>query len=213
MGNFEYISNDININEEYAEKLMENLNMKSSVINGIIKIENNKFKQRIINSYENWKKENPDEYEWNKDSIDAIPNEEKIMKSEIYINNKKIDFSYYYEFPNNGIYKIKYVFKNTLTSINFLFYKCSSLISLDLSEFNSEHIINMSYTFSFCSSLKSLNLYKFNTSKVRNMRFLFHYCNSLINLDISSFDTKKVNNMEYMFFKCSNLLSLDLSYF
>ena len=48
MGNFEYISNDININEEYAEKLMENLNMKSSVINGIIKIENNKFKQRII---------------------------------------------------------------------------------------------------------------------------------------------------------------------
>ena len=32
MGNFEYISNDININEEYAEKLMENLNMKSSVI-------------------------------------------------------------------------------------------------------------------------------------------------------------------------------------
>ena len=48
MGNFEYISNDININEEYDEKLMENLNMKSSVINGIIKIENNKFKQRII---------------------------------------------------------------------------------------------------------------------------------------------------------------------
>ena len=48
MGNFEYLSNDININEEYAEKLMENLNMKSSVINGIIKIENNKFKQRII---------------------------------------------------------------------------------------------------------------------------------------------------------------------
>ena len=48
MGNFEYISNNININEEYAEKLMENLNMKSSVINGIIKIENNKFKQRII---------------------------------------------------------------------------------------------------------------------------------------------------------------------
>ena len=103
MGNFEFNSY---INEFDVEPV-ENININNNEINGIIKIENNNLKQRIINSYENWKRENPDEYDWNKDSIDAIPNEKKIKQSEIYINDKKINFSYYYEFPNNGIFRIK----------------------------------------------------------------------------------------------------------
>ncbi len=209
MGNFGF---DSYIND-YDEQNIENINIKNNEINGIIKIESNKLKQRIINSYENWKRENPDEYDWNKDSIDATPNEEKIKQCEIYINDKKIEFSYYYEFPNNGIFRIKYIFKKAITSISFLFYRCKSLISLDLSKFYSDYMCNMCDAFSFCSSLKSINLNNFNTSKVRNMRFLFHYCNSLINIDLSSFNTKNVTNMEYMFFKCSNLLSVNLSNF
>ena len=176
MGNFEYFpQNNNGIEEE------ENINSKQkiNIINGVIKIENNNFEQKIINSYENWRKENPDEYEWNKESIDAIPNEEKIKRSEIYINDKKIDFSYYYIFPSNGIYKIKYIFRDILTSINFLFYKCTSIISLDFSEFNAQYLTNMGCTFSFCISLTSLNLSKLNTNKVKNMRFLFHSCSSL----------------------------------
>ena len=209
MGNIDF---DTYINEEFEEPIKKN-NHKNNIIKGTIKIENNNFKQRIINSYENWKKENPDEYEWNKDSIRAFPNEDKIKDSEIYINDIKIDFTYYYIFPNNGIYRIMYKFNQILTSINFLFYKCISLTSLDFSQFNGEYITNMCCSFSFCSSLTSLNLSKFNTSKVQNMRCLFHTCNSLRNVDLSSFNTENVTNMEYMFFKCNNLLSLDLSSF
>ena len=154
MGNFEFNEKMNDDNEQQSEKV----NINNNVINGIIKIKNNNLKQRIINSYENWIKENPDEYEWNKDLIDATPNEQNIKRSEIYINDKKINFSYYYEFPNNGIFRITYLFKNILTSINFLFYKCNSLISLDLSKFNSDYITNVSYAFSFCYSLKSLIL-------------------------------------------------------
>ena len=176
MGNFDFNS-DINEQENYFLKSEKE---KINIINGKIEIKNNNLKQRIINSYENWKRENRDEYEWNKDLVKATPNEEKIKNSKIYINEEEIDFSYYYHFPKNGIYKIKYVFNDILTSINFLFYKCYSIVSLDFSQFNGENITNMGCTFSFCSSLTSLNLSKINTSKVKNMRFLFHNCSSLI---------------------------------
>ena len=170
MGNFDFI---LDINEQENESI-KNEKEKINIINGVLEIKNNNFKQRIINSYENWKRENIDEYEWNKDSVKATPNEEKIKNSEIYINDEKIDFSYNYTFPKNGIYKIKYVFHEILTSINFLFYKCRSIVSLDFSQFNSENITNMGCIFTFCSSLTSLNLSKLNTNKVKNMRFLFH---------------------------------------
>ena len=209
MGNIEF---DSYIYGEDEKNISAN-EQKSNCINGIIKIENNNFKQRIINSFENWKKEYPDEYEWNKDSVKATPNEEKIKQIDIYINDEKIYFNYYYTFPKNGIYKIKYVFKDILKSINFLFYKCGSIISLDFSQFNGENLTNMGCAFTFCSSLTSLNLSNFNTSKVKNMRFLFHSCSSLTHLDISNFKTENVVNMEYMFFRCNSLLSLDVSGF
>ena len=54
----------------------------------------------------------------------------------IYINNEKIDFNYYYNFPEEGNYEIKYIFKKPLISTNSLFSGCKSLISIDLSNFN-----------------------------------------------------------------------------
>ena len=47
--------------------------------------------------------------------------------------------------------KIK--FKNLIRFTNFIFYDCKSLISLDLSNFNTQDVIDMSY-----NSLISLSL-------------------------------------------------------
>ena len=52
----------------------------------------------------------------------------------IYINDEKIDFTYYYRFYNKGKYIIKNKFKKLLNSSNYMFYGCKSLSSLDLSE-------------------------------------------------------------------------------
>ena len=51
-----------------------------------------------------------------------------------------------------------------------MFSECSSLISLNLSNFNTNNVKDMSYMFQLCSSLTSLNLSNFNTFKVNNMR-------------------------------------------
>ena len=47
-----------------------------------------------------------------------------------------------------GKYIIQILFKNSLTNTQKMFYKCSSLTSLNLSYFNNNNIIDMSYMFS-----------------------------------------------------------------
>ena len=72
-----------------------------------------------------------------------------------------------------------------------MFSQCSSLLSIDVSTFNTEKLHDMDYLFSGCSSLKSIDLSTFNTNKLTqysNYRYAFANCTSLEYLDISSFD-------------------------
>ena len=79
--------------EDKIKKEKENKEemMKDNIIIGYINVKKNKLRQRIINSEEK-------------------ENEEEIKDCEIFINDKKIDFTYYYEFSKEGNYIIKYLF-------------------------------------------------------------------------------------------------------
>ena len=48
--------------------------------------------------------------------------------------------------------------------------------------------------FSNCSSLTSLDLSNFNTSRVINMQYMFYGCSSMTSLDLSNFD---MNHLGY----------------
>ena len=67
----------------------------------------------------------------------------------------------------------------------------------------------MSTMFSGCSSLTSLNLSNFNTNNVNNMSHMFSNCSSLTSLNLSNFNTNNVTDMRSMFYNCSSLTSLD----
>ena len=58
-----------------------------------------------------------------------------------------------------------------------------------------------------CSSLISIDLSSFNTTNVNNMSSMFDGCSSLTSIDLSSFNTTNVNvnNMANMFYECSSL--------
>ena len=131
------------------------------IANILIKKDNQK--EKIISSYENMKEEEKD-IEWNK--IEAIENEKEIKQCDIYINNQKINFNYYYIFPNKGRYIIKYIFKNNLKSTNFMFSNCKTLLSLYFQKFNSQNVINMQYMFYRCHNLKEIIFNDFNTQNV-----------------------------------------------
>ena len=66
--------------------------------------------------------------------------------------------------------------------------------------------------FSNCSSLKELDLSNFNTNKVTDMSYMFYNCSSLKKLDISNFNTNKVKVVSYMFYECSSLKDLIFSW-
>ena len=100
-----------------------------------------------------------------------------------------------------------------VTSMQFMFGGCSSLSSLDVSGFDTSNVEKMGSMFFECKGLTALDVSGFNTSKVTYMTSMFNGCSGLTALDVSGFDTSSVAYMEYMFFKCANLTALDLSGF
>ena len=97
------------------------------------------------------------------------------------INNETILFSYFYKFKEKGKYIIKYLFKNNINKIDFMFYECWYLTYVNLSNFNTQNITDMSYMFRDCGSLTNINLSNFNTQNVTNMSFMFYECGFLTN--------------------------------
>jgi surface protein len=65
------------------------------------------------------------------------------MNCELFLNNKKIDFYLEYIFKKEGKYKLKIIFKKLLKNTSFMFSQCSSLTSLNLSNFNTFKVNNM----------------------------------------------------------------------
>ena len=102
---------------------------------------------------------------------------------------------------------------SNVTDMFGMFYGCSALTSLNLSSFNTSNVTNMGTMFENCSSLTSLNLSNFNTLNVMNMSGMFYGCSALTSLNLSSFNTSNVTNMGAMFENCSSLTSLNLSNF
>ena len=89
-----------------------------------------------------------------------------------------------------------------------MFYGCSSLKELNLSNFNTNNVSDMICMFEGCSSLKELNISNFNFKNVKNFRSMFENCSSLENLDISIFKNLTIdwcNPLDYMFKGCSSL--------
>ena len=83
---------------------------------------------------------------------------------------------------------------------------------IDLSEYDTSNIIDMSVMFAACP-IHHIKLNNFNTNNVISMHGMFCGCSELEKLDLSSFDTHNVTNISSMFLGCSSLTELDLSSF
>ena len=111
------------------------------------------------------------------------------------------------------INNLRYLHTAKVTDMSYMFVGCSSLTSLDLTNFNTAKVTDMKSMFYGCSKLTNLNLTTFDTEEVTDMKSMFNGCSNLTSLDLTNFDTKKVTDMSSMFNGCSNLTSLDLTNF
>ena len=140
-------------------------------------------------------------------------NEKQIVNCEIRINNVLVPFNYFYTFPKIELYKIKYSFINYLTNTSYMFALCSSLTNINLSNFNTQLVNDMSCMFLRCRALNNIELSNFKTKNVTNMSYMFSECFSLNSINVSNFNTQNVINMCHMFSWCISLTYLDLSNF
>ena len=99
----------------------------------------------------------------------------------------------------------------SVTSMSRMFYGCSSLSTLDISGWDTSSVINMYGVFYLCENLSSLDVSEWDTSSVTDMSHMFYLCENLSSLDVSEWDTSSVTDMSYMFCDCSKLTSLDVS--
>ena len=118
--------------------------------------------------------------------------------------------AYYYTEPEK-------VYLNTNSSMMFFSVdseqKIKNIIELDLSNFDTSKVTNMSHMFNGMSNLTNLNLSNFDTSQVTDMSGMFFGMPNLTTLDLSKFNTSKVANMNSMFYGMSKLATLNLSNF
>ena len=132
------------------------------------------------------------------------------MNLEMYVNNKKINFTYDYKSNELKKINVRYKFDKLLTSTYQMFSLCSSLESIDLSNIGLSNVTDMSEMFSGCYSLKSIDLTDIDLSNVTDMSKMFSECSSLKSISLTDIDLSKVTNMSEMFSGCSSLELIDL---
>lgn len=101
---------------------------------------------------------------------------------------------------------LEYLNTANVTDMSKMFYYCSSLTSLDVTNFNTAEVTDMCNMFSNCVALTSLYLTNFNTEKVTDMGNMFFGCSSLTTIYASSkFVTTQVSYSSGMFYNCEKL--------
>ena len=128
----------------------------------------------------------------------------------------------------------------SITSMNYMFNRCPNLTEIDLSNFdtsnvndmsglflqtvipeidlsnfNTSNVTAMTSMFSNNTNLISVNVSNFNTSNVTTMNSMFSYCNNnnFNTLDLSSFYTPKLTDVSYMFYQARKLTRIDMRNF
>ena len=71
----------------------------------------------------------------------------------------------------------------------------------------------MNEMFRGCSNLISLNLSNFNSKNIEEISQIFEGCSKLIYLDLSNFDIKNIKDIGGIFRGCSNLQFLNIKNF
>ena len=97
-------------------------------------------------------------------------------------------------------------------SLKNFFGGCTKLTSIvGIENINTSEVLTTVSMFAGCTSLKSVDLSNFHISRATNMADMFYHCSALTSLDLSGFNTKNVKYMWAMFEGCQNLQTIYVS--
>ena len=130
-------------------------------------------------------------------------NDEIEKKVKILNGDKKEKLTFKKKFDKLGLNTVDFIIEGKLTSISYLFYKCSTLKEIKFISFETSQVTKMRAMFVDCSELEFLDLTCFDTSNVTDMAFMFNGCQKLKEIKgINKFRTSNATNMYAMFEGC-----------
>ena len=110
----------------------------------------------------------------------------------------------------------------SVTTMEYMFYNCKKISSLNLSKWNTSNVTSMLCMFYGCEGIKEtsntnryalLNVENFNVSKVKSMYCMFSHCTGIKWLKLGKWKTSALTNMRSMFSECTSLREIDISNF
>ena len=99
-----------------------------------------------------------------------------------------------------------------IESVNNMFGQCTSLTSIDFTNFKIKNVTILDSMFIYCSSLININISNIYISKATSMNSMFNKCEKLQTIEFPNVKTKELRSMGSMFSNCISLKSLDLSF-
>lgn len=117
----------------------------------------------------------------------------------------------HYMFNTTSNHKVVY-YLNTMVSMYNMFRNCVRLTSVDLTNVDTNNVINMRAMFHMCNNLTNIIFNnEWDTSKVTSMEGMFNGCN---NTDFTYLNLKQtyplVTNFKHMFAGCVNMYTLTM---
>lgn len=97
----------------------------------------------------------------------------------------------------------------TLANIFGIFMNCSSLTTLKVADWNLTSVYYLQQAFCNCSSLKNLDLSTWRPTAATYTAKIFMGCTALENLNLTGWTLPKAKTAEYMFSDCSSLVTVD----
>ena len=102
---------------------------------------------------------------------------------------------------------------SSVTNTSNMFYECSGLQSLDLSNKNLSSVLSMEQMFRRCKSLRIVNMEGCDISSATTLSNMFSQCENLASINLSNVNARSVTDISQMFFQCKSLENVDFSTF
>ena len=112
---------------------------------------------------------------------------------------------------NENEFTIKVGWNDPPTSCSNMFNGLQEIKSIDLSEFDTSKVADMSFMFTECTNLEALDLGNIDISSVTSLESMFKSCSNLKEIDLSNLDATSVTTMSGMFSSCISLTSINFS--
>ena len=140
---------------------------------------------------------------------------EKIILTIINSNNERIQVPFDNKFipKEEGNHIIEIEFQEQIKDCSYMFYGCTNIIDIDLSNFDFQSTIKMNDMFNYCINLVNIRFPQLSIENVINTSYMFNYCKKLMKIDLSNMNTENIISMAGMFQHCESLKVLDLSNF